>query len=168
MENPSIDTLILTLIVAGRQASEDELQHIVAHLSCAPFASRSVRVTRWLRGQLAARGIEVQKRMPSIEVHMLKRVYLEQQWPPDTKADTYVADLHQAVRHPEAKIWTYRYYGEPMVGVMAPSHVQDVLSPQPFIFVAYNPRYGTIVTGYQASGPDAIFTDGFEQVRQQR
>jgi hypothetical protein len=34
--------------------------------------------------------------------------------------------------------------------------------------VTYNPRYGTIITGYQVSGPEKIFEHGFEQVRRQR
>jgi len=43
-----------------------------------------------------------------------------------------------------------------------------VPSPQPYIFMAYNPRYGAITTGYQASGLENIFTDEFEQLRKQR
>ena len=168
-EDTSVDALILTLITTNRQATESELQRIIAHLARAPFASRPVCVTRWLREQLAAQGIIVtQARLPSVEVHLLKRIYIERQWPPDTTTDKYLVDLYQAMRHPAACIWTYRYYGEPMLGALSPSHLQNVASPQPFIFVAYNPRYGAIITGYQASGPEAIFTGGFEQVQKQR
>ncbi|MFB0545626.1 MAG: hypothetical protein ACETWB_01830 [Anaerolineae bacterium] len=163
------DTLILALIASNRQASDEELRRIVAHLARAPFASRPVRVTRWLREQSAQRDkILTETKLPSVEIHLLKRVYIDQQWPLGTTALTYLADLHQAVQHPEAEIWTYRYYEEPMVGVLAPSHVRNVPNPQPFIYVAYNPRFGTIVTGYQTSGPEAIFTIGFEQIRKQR
>ena len=168
-EDMSVDALILSLIAASRQASEDELQRIVTHLAQASFAPRLVRLTRWLRDQLATRGVALQgDKVSAVEAHLLKRIHLDRQWPPDATADDYLADLHRAMLHPAAQVWTYRYYGEPMIGFLSPSHMQNVPSPQPFIFVAYNPRYGAIVTGYQASGPDAIFIDGFEQVRKQR
>jgi len=165
----SVDALILSLIAAERQASEDELRRIRAHVAMAPFASRLVRVTRWLRERLAQRDIALtESRLPSVEVHLLKRIYVERQWPVGTTTSDYLADLHHAVQHPDVEMWTYRYYGEPMIGFLAPSHRQDVPSPRPFIFVAYNPRYGTIITGYQASGPETVFTEGIEQLRKQR
>jgi hypothetical protein len=167
-EDTAVDALILALIATDRQADESEMQRIVTHLARAPFASRPVRVTRWMREQLTAQGISVNDRLPAIETHLLKRVYLDRQWPIGATVEEYLADLHRAISHPAAQIWTYRYYGEPMIGFLSPSHVQTVPSPQPFIFVAYNPRYGLIITGYQASGPDTIFTDGFEQARKQR
>jgi len=34
-----IDQLIITLVEAGRQASEEELDHIIEHVARAPFAS---------------------------------------------------------------------------------------------------------------------------------
>lgn len=164
-----IDALILSLVAADRQATDAELDRIVAHVARAPFSTRPVRTTRWLRERLAQAGITIeQTRLPSVEVHLLKRIHLERQWPVGTTADNYLAGLHRAVEHPAAQVWTYRYYAEPYVGVLAPSHLQDVPSPQPYIFVAYNPRYGTITTGYQASKPENIFTDEFEQVRRQR
>jgi len=39
---------------------------------------------------------------------------------------------------------------------------------QPFIFVAYNADQGTITTGFQASGPETIFTEAVAQVRRHR
>jgi hypothetical protein len=167
-DRPSVDALILSLIAAGRQATDDELQRIVVHIACAPFTTRLVRTTRWLREQLAQQDIIVESQVPSVQVHLLKRVYIERQWPIGTTTADYLDDLHQAVKRHAVRIWTYRYYAEPYIAILAPSHRQDAPSPQPFIFVAYNPRYGVITTGYQASGPEAIFTTGFEQMRQQR
>ena len=63
----------------------------------------------------------------------------------------------EAVQHPEVAIWTYRYFGRPYVGFLAPSHVRFVPLPLPYIYVAYDPQYGTVTTGYQASGYGAVF-----------
>ncbi len=165
----SVDALALSLITADRQATDDELAQIVAHVAAAPFSTRLVRVTRWLREQLVEKGIALETdRLPSVNVHLLKRVYIDGQWPTDATVGSYLSDLHQAVSHPDVRIWTYRYYAEPYVGFLSPSHVQTVLSPQPYIFVAYNPRYGAITTGYQAGEPESIFTDEFKQLRKQR
>jgi hypothetical protein len=76
--------------------------------------------------------------------------------------------LHQAVRHPDAQIWTYRWLGESFVAFLAPSHVHNVPNAEEFIFVAYSADHGTIKTGFQASSPDAIFTEVFEHLTLQR
>jgi hypothetical protein len=100
-----IDALIVELIESGRQATEDELSQIVAHVAQAPFASRPVRVSPRLWDELiVVLDKPVARRLPSIEFHLLKRIHLEQQWPVGTTARQYVTDLHLAVRHPAARI----------------------------------------------------------------
>ena len=163
------DALIIELIKSGRRATNEELSQIVTHAAQAPFASRPVRISPRLRHALAAAlGKPVPRRLPSIEFHLLKRVHLEQQWPVGTTARQYVTDLHLAVRHPAARIWTYEYRTEPMVGFLAPSQVQNAPQPEAFVFVAYNARYGAITTGFQASGPGTIFGEEHQRLIQHR
>ena len=164
-----IDTLIVELIESDRQATDDELSQIVAHVAQAPFASRPVRPPRWWREALARCGIAVPARVSAGEFHLLKRVYLDEQWPPGTTLETYVRDLRQAIRHPEAQVWTYRYYGAPALGFLSPSHIPGAPASTPFIFVAYSPQYGTLITGYQTAGPEKVFnSDAYRDVRQHR
>lgn len=165
-----IDALIIEeLIESGRLATDEELSQIVARVAQAPFASRPVRISPRLRDAFAvALGKPVPRRLPSIEFHLLKRIHLEQQWPVGTTARQYVADLHLAVRHPAARIWTFAYRTEPMVGFLAPSHIQNAPRPEAFIFVTYNARYGAITTGFQASGPGTIFGKEHQGLRQHR
>lgn len=163
------DALIVELVESGRQATDGELSHIVAHVAQASFASRPVRISPRLRDELAViLGKPVDRRLPSIEFHLLKRIHLEQQWPVGTTAKQYLTDLHLAVRHPAARIWTYKYRAEPMVGFLAPSQVQNAPKPEAFVFVAYNARYGAITTGFQASGPSAIFGRKHQRLMQHR
>lgn len=113
-----IDALIIELIESGRQATGEELSQIVAHVAQAPFASRLVRPPRWLREALARLGIEVPARVPASEAHLLKRVYYDQQWPVGTTTDQFMADLRLAIQHPDARAWTYEYFGEPCIGLL--------------------------------------------------
>jgi len=155
---PTVDNLITELISSGRQASTEELAVIIADAAKAPFATYWSRVPIELRELLAERGIVVPTRLPSLQRHLLKRIYGEEQWPVGTTAEQYIADLHQAVTHPVVQIWTYRYLAQPFAGFLAPSHVQGGVRPERYIFVAYNPTYKTLTTGYQASDVQSIFT----------
>ena len=107
-------------------------------------------------------------KLSSLGIHLLKRIGEDQQWPVGTTEQQYVADLQHAVAHPDAQIWTYRYFGQPFIGFMAPSHVQTVAKPEQYIFVAYSPQYCTLTTGYQVSSKDTVFTAGYSNVLQQR
>lgn len=162
---PTADAIILDLIATGRQATADELEAIIAHVAQAPFATYLAGVPRQLRNDLTQMGITITAtRLPSVEQHLLKRVYVERQWPTGTTVAQYVLDLHQAVAHPDVQIWTYRLAGHSYAGFLAPSHIQNVPKPEPYIFVAYNPAFGTITTGHQASGPTAVFAPHFSSI----
>ena len=103
-----------------------------------------------------------------MEWHLLKRIYDEQQWPIGTIVLQYVDDLHRAVQHPDAGVWTYRYYGRPYAGFLAPSHVRGAPYLLPFIYVAYDPQFGVITTGYQASGYGTVFDSHCTDVQRHR
>lgn len=164
MAMTAIDDLILNLIETGRQASAEEVAAIVAHVAQAPFATYLSRVPANLRERLAQKGVILPTRLSSLERHLVKRIYEEEQWPVGTTAEGYVGDLQKAVVHPLVQIWTYRYFGQPFVGFLAPSHVQGAIKPEPYIFVAYSPEHQTLTTGYQASGSHRIFTNEYTDV----
>jgi hypothetical protein len=163
-----IDALIVELIESGQRATDAELSQIVAHVARAPFASRLVRPPRWWRETLARLGITMPARVPASEAHLLKRVYYDRQWPVGTTTAQFVADLRLAIQHPDARVWTYEYFGEPCIGLLAPSHIRGTPGAKPYIFVAYSARYGTLTTGYQASGPETIFNEKHQRLTQHR
>jgi hypothetical protein len=165
----NVAQLILTLIRTNRQATTEELQQIITTAAQAPFSSRPLKITRWLRQALEARGLRVpSEKLPSVEIHLLKRMHLDRQWPLGTTRDQFIADLHHAVQHPNVQVWTYRWLGEAFVGFLAPSHIQNVSNSEAYIFVAYSADYGVIKTGFQASSLEAIFTETFENLTQHR
>ena len=164
-----VDALIAGLVEECRRATDAEVRRIVEHVGQAPFASRPVRVDRRLWGlTYGGQRLGRESRLPSLEAHLLKRVYVERQWPEGTTAEQYVADLHRAVRHPQAELWTYRYRGRPFAAFFAPSHVQADPCPEKLIFVAYDAGYGTITTGFQANSPWTVFVGEFNGLRRLR
>jgi len=124
----AIDDLILKLIETERQASAEELAVIIAHVAQAPFATYLAKVPNQLRRLLTAKGGELPVRLSSLAIHWLKRVVEEEQWPTRTTDVQYVADLQEAILHPHVQIWSYRYYRQPFVGFLSPSHIQGVKS----------------------------------------
>ena len=164
-----LQNLILSLIETGRTAADDELRQIVAHVVQAPFSTRLLTVNRQFRQDLADSGVQITAtQLSSIEIHLLKRIYIEQQWPLATTITQYLADLHQAVQHPGCEIHTYRWRGESFLSFLAPSHVLHVPNPQPFLFVAYSADYGTIKTGYQVSSFSTLISHRFERLTRHR
>jgi hypothetical protein len=165
----NVDQLIRSLIDSNRQATDKEQQQIVVHVAQAPLSSRPVKINRWLRQELEARGVQVPtEKRPSVEIHLLKRIHFDGQWPSGSTVAQFTGDLHQTVQHPDVQIWTYRWLGESFAGFLAPSHIKNVPNPEAFIFVAYSADHGVIKTSFQASSPDAIFTDAFENLVRHR
>jgi hypothetical protein len=153
----SEDSLITELVAQCRQASNEELERILGHVAKATFSSRPLPVDERLWGILyQGEVLDQESRLPSVEGHLLKRVYVERQWPAGTTVEEYVTDLHRAARHPQARIWTYWHAGSPCVGILSPSHVENVPEPQAYIVVVYDARFSRIRTGFQASGVDSI------------
>jgi hypothetical protein len=165
----AIDDLILKLIETGRQASAEEVTAIIDHVAQAPFASYLAHVPSPVRIGLAQVGITLPPgKVRAVEWHLLKRIYLDKQWPVGTTEAAFMADLHRALLHEQTQIWTYRYYTHPYAGFLSPSAIQQVAQPQRYIFVAYSPAFGTITTAYQTNGVANVFDLTFSDIVQHR
>lgn len=166
--NP-IDTLLLTLIDTQRQASASELAIILDHVAHASFAEYRAHVPTPVRMGLQKLGITLAPgKIRAVEWHLLKRVYLDQQWPIGTTEAEFIKDLQQAVVNSHVQVWTYRYYTHPYAGFLSPSHVQQAPQPEQYIFVAYSPIFGTMTTAYQTSDIDHVFDPAFTDIVQHR
>ncbi len=164
-----VDGLIQTLIAKKRYATNEEVQQIIEHIAQRPLATYLIKMTLWLRQALATRGVAVPAtKLPSAQIHLLKRIYYDGQWPAGTTISQFETELHRAAHHEAVQLWTYRWVNEHFAGLLAPSHVRNVPEPEDFIFVAYSADYGTIKTGFQASGVHTIFTEDFEHLVRHR
>jgi len=163
------DELILNLIDTGYQATASELAMIVAYVAQASFAGYRSHVPTPVRMGLQKLGVTLAAgKVRTVEWHLLKRIYLDQQWPVGTTEGEFVKDLQQAVLNPQVQVWTYRYYTHPYVSFLSPSHIQQVPQPEQNIFVAYSPVFGTMTTAYQTSGVDNVFDPAFTNIVQHR
>ncbi|MEM7537399.1 MAG: hypothetical protein AAF639_34835 [Chloroflexota bacterium] len=164
-----IPELIHDLVQNNRVATDTEIKQLTDYVGRAPFSSRPLKMNRWLRTELSNRGVPVSSaKRPSVEIHLLKRIYLDEQWSSATTSTQFISDLHTAITHTDCRIWTYELFGEVFAGFIAPSHIHNVPKPEKFVFVAYSADYDKIKTGYQTSGPDAIFTDDFQRLVRHR
>lgn len=71
------DNIIQNLIDIGRLATADEIDMLIAHVAQAPFATYLARVPKDLRELLQEQGILTAVKLPSVEWHLLKRIYDE-------------------------------------------------------------------------------------------
>lgn len=57
-------------------------------------------MTLWLRQELEMKGISIPvTKLPSAQIHLLKRIYYDGQWPVGTTIEQFEADLHIVVQH---------------------------------------------------------------------
>ncbi len=168
MTTHPINSLILELVSTKRLATVTEIEAISSHVAQAPFASYLSHVPQRIRQALDKKSLTVPAKLPSVEWHVLERVYLDEQWSLGTTPVQYVADLRQAILHPQAEIWTYRYYHEPAIAFIAPSHLRNAPKPERFLFVSYNPNFASLTTGYQTHGAAFALGMGCQDLRQHR
>ena len=89
-----VNELILDLVETGHPASEAELSAIIADVAKAPFATYQARVPNSLRRLMLQLGKSLPPKLSSADIHLLKRVYEDQQWLTETTTVQYMADLH--------------------------------------------------------------------------
>lgn len=165
----NVNQRILTLVSIQRQATNEALQQSITHVARAPLSLRPVKMTRWLRQELAARGVRSPSaKLPSVDIHLLQRMHLDWQWPAGTTVEQCLADLPQAVQHPEVQVWTSRWLGEACAGFLSPAPIQHVPTPEVSMCVAYSADHGVIRTGFQASSPEAVCAEGCAHLTRQR
>jgi hypothetical protein len=152
------DRLLRDLIQTGRSATPPEIAESFSRMATAPFITRQVPVPAQYRG-LTYQGRALGAREPSLFLHLVERVVVDEQWVPGTTAGEYLADLRSAIEHADARLLVYQRRGDNVAAVFAPNVVPPGRlgrQPQPWLYVVYSADYGTITSGYQASGLQAI------------
>ena len=149
----AVDRLIRELVRNWRPVSDDEIEQVVARIADAPFSPEVVPVPVRHR-RLAYAGHLLGAREPSLLLHLVRRVLVDEQWAPGTTADEYLADLHAAARDPAARVAVYYRTGQFSAAVLAPNRLPPArcgAQPEVLMLVVYSADRGTITTGYQVS-----------------
>jgi hypothetical protein len=141
----TIDTLIKQWAGHSRKVSPAQLARVVAGIGVAPFTTDLLEVDEALWGGFWHFDvISAGYRLPALELALLRATRLDHTWPDNTSPAQFLADLHEAIQHPQAGIWTLRWAEEPWAVFAAQLE-------QPWITVAwYCATTGRLHAGYRA------------------
>ncbi len=117
----SIYVTINELIGQSKKASPEQLRQLIERAGAAPFAGNLLEADEVLwgsfwQGDVIAPGYL----LPAAELALLRAIRLDRTWPEETPLTEFLTDLRQAVRHPQAGVWTLHAAGEPCVIFVAP------------------------------------------------
>ena len=151
-----IGRLIRDLLTAAHAATPVEIEQIVNHVAVAPFDHRILSAPVDLRG-VAYLGRTLVPRDNALFIHLVTRVFKDEQWVRGTTADEYQEDLSRAVRSPSARLALYTRRGGHLAATISQVHeavpvVRRGPKSLPFVLVVYSLERGAIITGYQCSG----------------
>ncbi|MFN8454725.1 MAG: hypothetical protein U0401_08670 [Anaerolineae bacterium] len=101
------------------------LAQLIDQASVAPFATDLLEADQALwggfwQGDVIAPGYT----LPAVELALLRATRLDYAWPEGTSVAEFLADLHAAIRQPQAGVWTLQAAGEPCVVFAGPFNVQ--------------------------------------------
>ena len=119
------NALISQLVFQSQKALPEQLAQIARQVATAPFANDLLEVDEPLwgsfwQGDVIAPGY----RLPAVELALLRTVRLDGAWPEDATVPQFLANLHQAILHPQAGIWTLPAAGHPCLVFAAPGENQ--------------------------------------------
>ena len=163
-----INPIVHHLVVQSTQATPAQIQTIANHVATAPFATDLLEVDETLwgsfwQGDVIGRGYQ----LPAGELGLLRAIRLDKQWPEDTPVAQFLADLHQAVQHPQVGMWTLPVAGEPCVVFASVLGVEDSVEDnqtQDLLTVAwYCATTGKLHAGYRTTAGLLHFQQGMEQ-----
>lgn len=152
-----LDSLIIDIAKTTRNATDDELAEIAAHVASRGFDPGATT-------KLGKRGAGVfwqghtyrsNERVPNDVAHYLRHVVATPEWPVGTTLAQYIGSLQQAAGDPDVSIHLSRYVNDWQLNMFAPSRQWRGPSGAAYIVVGYKPGYGWWSTGFQVLSPFA-------------
>ncbi len=158
------DELIRRFIeVADLQPSHADIEMIVERMATAPFNNQMQRAPRRLRGHLRGRLLE--GRADALSLHLIKRVYEDEQWTRETTADEFLQDVRSAIRAKHARLVVFRNWGGSFAATIVetesivPSYRRGSRTER-LLFSLYSADSAIIVTAYMISSLAALRLSG--------
>jgi hypothetical protein len=161
-EHHFVHRLIGEIIRSRRAARAEEVDRIIEHIANAPFNNQIVQVpiAHQNRSYL---GSHIGTRTDSLTAHLLKRIFINEQWRIGTTLEEFLADIKAATLHESARPVVYERRGGIIVGTLSenvtPSARRGSLS-LPLIYIVYSSDRDSIISVYQASNVHAIAIPG--------
>lgn len=120
--------------------------------------ARAVRwgdhLLRWRYFDVSHEGITYHHNtlIPTALWHLLKRIYVDQEWPPDTTQQQLNDEARETIEHPETEIYVYGYYRTD------PPRLQwGFFHPRTTIVVVYDSEADLVTTVFKPAGGALFF-----------
>lgn len=155
-----ITRLISQAATGARELTAPELQRALDHVASAGFDPAPVARAGRLGGVVwQGRVLRGRDQLPSAEVHYLRHVVVNQEWPPGTTLVDYLASITEVIGDPRSGVVTSRFRGEWQLGVVR--HSERWRGPQGFtwLLVEYRVRIGHWMTAFQPQNDLNILHD---------
>jgi hypothetical protein len=136
-------------------ATPDDIAAIVERIAMAPFNQRPMRVRTRERG-LTYGDITLGSLAAPLDIHLVKRVLVEEQWSIGTTAEEYLADLRTAARYPQGSVLVYARSADICAATISPTI--EVVPDHgrgrralPHLLVVYSAVHSVVKTAYMYS-----------------
>jgi hypothetical protein len=148
---PEADRLILEAATAPRDLDAAELALVLQHVARAGFDPDALeRVGGRLAGvPWQGRVLKGGDRLPPAEVHYLRHVVAQDEWPEGTTLAEYLQSMRAAILDRASGVFVSRFGGNWQIAVICPS--RDLRGPggHEWVMVEYRVTTGLWVTGFQ-------------------
>ena len=142
--------LILEAGASGRELSADELRRVLEHVARAGFQVRTLAKASRLGGIVwGGRVLKGNDRLPSAEVHYLRHVVAEQEWPPGTTLAAYLQSIRDVILDPASGVLVSQLQGEWQLTVVRRSGPLRGPAGHEWVMVDYRVSISSWVTAYQ-------------------
>ena len=137
--------------VLGHTITPARVREIIEKASGARWGTHLIR---WRFFDVTHAGVTYHRGMllPTALWHLLKRIYVDQDWPPDTTIEKLSEDARATVRDPSTEIYAYGYYRTD------PPRLQwGFFNPKTGIAVVYDEEADLIATVFKPEGGALFF-----------
>lgn len=149
---------LVTDILHNRNATSTQRQQLVNMLSTADF-NRALQDVRQETHQACP--FPLPDKLPSDQLHLIKRIHQDQEWDASTSLADYFADIHAMFAHPDLKLVVYGDPPNAYVGCFAPSTIpirRRGSSHSPTMFAAYSVRHDVFISAHLTKRPQDVKT----------
>lgn len=163
-------SVLIEAAFAGRKLTAAEVQVIAEHVAAAGFDPGYLVPAGYELAGMPWRGRTLDAITPltRAEVHYLKHVRLQREWPIQTTLEGYQQGAAAVARSPESGILVSRYQGKETIGVIGPTP-EEMRGPGgfPLTLIEYRVRTQYWSTAFQvAKGLDYLENDAGREIIQ--
>ena len=140
-----------SFIILGHRITPEVVREVIQKASAVQWGTH---LLRWRYFDVTHEGITYHRGalIPTGLWHLLKRIYVDQDWPAETTLEKLNEDARLTIQHPDTQIYVYGYYRTD------PPRLQwGFLNPETGIAVIYDMEANLIATVFKPEEGEAFF-----------